>query len=82
MRALYLFLDRTTGVGRPLHSMDEPLKPIRTGAFAAWLASAPTAAAGRSDQARPIDDTTGRSAAAQGVEQARGPRSAPTASRP
>ena len=41
MRALYLFLDRTTGVGRPRHTADESLTPIRTGAFAAWMASAP-----------------------------------------
>ena len=41
MRALYLFLDRTTGVGRPRHTADESLTPIRTGAFTAWMASAP-----------------------------------------
>ena len=41
MRALYLFLDRTTGVGRPRHTADEPLTPIRSGAFAAWLAARP-----------------------------------------
>jgi hypothetical protein len=78
MRALYLFLDRTTGVGRPLHPADEPLPPIRTGAFAAWLASAP--AARRSSS--PSDDATGRSTTSHGAEQAAGPSNVPAASRP
>ena len=78
MRALYLFLDRTTGVGRPLHPTEEPMAPIRTGAFAAWLASAP--AARRSSS--PSDRATGRSGATHGAEQAAGPRSLPAASRP
>ncbi len=72
MRALYLFLDRTTGVGRPRHTADEPLPPIRSGAFAAWLASRPN------DGTRTQD---GR-AADQGVEQAAGPSNVPAASRP
>ena len=76
MRALYLFLDRTTGVGRPLHGPDEPLKPIRTGAFAAWLASAPASSSHRRSTA------TGRTDAVQGAEQAAGPSSEPLASRP
>jgi hypothetical protein len=76
MRALYLFLDRTTGVGRPLHAPDEPLKPIRTGAFAAWLASAPASASHRRGTA------TGRTDALQDAEHAAGPSSTPAASRP
>ena len=78
MRALYLFLDRTTGVGRPLHPADAPLAPIRTGAFAAWLASAP----GAQRSNNPSDHATGRSGSTHGAEHAAGPRSVPSASRP
>ena len=75
MRALYLFLDRTTGVGRPRHAADEPLTPIRTGAFAAWMASTP---GGR----RVITTRADRGAPRQGAEQAAGPSKTPAASRP
>jgi hypothetical protein len=75
MRALYLFLDRTTGVGRPRHASDAPLRPIRSGAFAAWMASAPGLDAGSRG-------VTGRRTAAQGAAQAAGPSNLPAASRP
>jgi hypothetical protein len=75
MRALYLFLDRTTGVGRPRHTADEPLTPIRTGAFAAWMASAP---ARRRASLRVIPGGL----TDQGTEQAVGPSNVPSASRP
>lgn len=90
MRALYLFLDRTTGVGRPRHAADEPSTPIRSGAFAAWLAQRPSSqrvpagqrvhvgASRPSDSARAAD----RDATGQGAEQAAGPSSLPAASRP
>lgn len=79
MRALYLFLDRTIGVGKPLHgSSDEPLTPIRTGAFAAWLLSAPAA----HRRSGPSDHATGRTGAIHGTEQAAGPSNAPAVSRP
>jgi hypothetical protein len=75
MRALYLFLDRTAGVGRPRHAADEPLTPIRTGAFTAWMASAP---GGRHVSGAGSD----RGARRQGVAQAAVPSNTPAASRP
>jgi hypothetical protein len=90
MRALYLFLDRTTGVGRPRHTADEPLPPIRSGAFAAWLASQPAGPrvpAGQRVHAGPSRPNDGaraisQDAAGQGAEQAAGPSNLPAASRP
>jgi hypothetical protein len=75
MRALYLFLDRTTGVGRPRHAADESLTPIRTGAFTAWMASAPTSQ-------RPKLRVIRGGLTDQGTEQAVGPSKVPAASRP
>ena len=75
MRALYLFLDRTTGVGRPRHTSNEPLRPIKSGAFAAWMASAPTSQRARL-QVIPGGLTD------QGTEQGTGPSKVPAASRP
>ena len=75
MRALYLFLDRTTGVGRPRHAADESLTPIRTGAFAAWLASAPASR-------RPKLQVIRGGLTDQGTEQGAGPSNVPAASRP
>lgn len=96
MRALYLFLDRTTGVGRPRHAADEPLTPIPSGAFATWLAARPASQRVHAGQrvhasprvhagaSRPNDGarSTGRSAIGQGAEQAAGPSALPAASRP
>ena len=90
MRALYLFLDRTTGVGRPRHAADEPLSPIRSGAFAAWLAARPSGQRVHADQrvhagaSRPNEGAraTSPGATGQGAEQAAGPSSLPAASRP
>jgi hypothetical protein len=75
MRALYLFLDRTTGVGRPRHTADESLTPIRTGAFSAWMASAPTSG-------RPRLHVIRGGLADQGTEQGAAPSNVPAASRP
>jgi hypothetical protein len=75
MRALYLFLDRTTGVGRPRHTPDEPLRPITTGAFAAWMASKPA-----SQRAR-LQVISG-GLADQGTEQGAVPSNSPAPSRP
>ena len=75
MRALYLFLDRTTGVGRPPHTPDEPLRPIKTGAFSAWMAARPASQRSRF-QVIPggLSD--------QGSEQGAVPNNSPAASRP
>ncbi len=75
MRALYLFLDRTTGVGRPRHAADEPLTPIRTGAFAAWLASRPASP-------RPRLRVIPGGLSDQGTEQGAVPSNVPSAARP
>ena len=75
MRALYLFLDRTTGVGRPAHTPDEPLRPIKTGAFTAWMASRPASQRVRL-QVIPGGLTD------QGSEQGAVPNNSPAASRP
>ncbi len=75
MRALYLFLDRTTGVGRPRHTADESLTPIRTGAFTAWMASAPASQ-------RPRLHVIPGGLTDQGTEQGAAPSKVPAASRP
>ncbi len=84
MRALYLFLDRTTGVGRPRHAAAEPVTPIRSGAFAAWLAARPASQRVHAGTSRPNEGAraTSRGATGQGAEQAAGPSSLPAASRP
>ncbi len=69
MRALYLFLDRTTGVGRPRHTEDEPLAPIKPGAFAAWMAS---------HASQPVDARTAKADAAKGRAKQRAERATGT----